>query len=69
MSAGKGDKPRKVNGEIYRSNFDRIFKKERSGDWPEDFPLENGNYNNQCCECGRIFIGYKRRVVCKICAN
>jgi hypothetical protein len=27
MSAGKGDKPRKVDGEKYRSNYDRIFRK------------------------------------------
>ena len=27
MSAGKGDKPRKVDGEKYRSNYDRIFGK------------------------------------------
>jgi phage tail sheath gpL-like len=36
--------------------------------WPEDFPDENGNYQNQCVECGNFFIGYKRRVVCKLCA-
>lgn len=27
MSAGKGDKPRKVNGDKYRKSYDRIFKK------------------------------------------
>ncbi len=27
MSAGKGDKPRKVDGEKYRSNYDQIFRK------------------------------------------
>ncbi len=27
MSAGKGDRPRAVNGEVYRRNFDRIFRK------------------------------------------
>ena len=27
MSAGKGDKPRKVKGDKYRKNYDRIFKK------------------------------------------
>lgn len=28
MSAGKGDTPRPVNGEKYRNNYDKIFKKE-----------------------------------------
>jgi hypothetical protein len=28
MSAGKGDKPRKVDGEKYRSNYDKIFRKD-----------------------------------------
>ena len=27
MSAGKGDKPRKVNGDKYRDSYDRIFDK------------------------------------------
>lgn len=27
MSAGKGDKPRKVDGEKYRNNYDKIFRK------------------------------------------
>jgi len=25
--AGKGDKPRKVKGDIWRQNYDKIFKK------------------------------------------
>ena len=29
MSAGKGDKPRKVKGDKYRKNYDRIFKKNK----------------------------------------
>ena len=28
--AGKGDDPRPVNGERFRSNYDRIFKKHES---------------------------------------
>lgn len=35
--------------------------------WPEDFKHENGNYQNLCCMCGRVFNGYKRRVTCKVC--
>lgn len=27
MSAGKGDSPRKVDGEKFRSNYDNIFRK------------------------------------------
>jgi hypothetical protein len=28
MSAGKGDKPRPVDGEKYRANYDTIFRRE-----------------------------------------
>lgn len=38
-------------------------------DWPEDFSHENGNYECRCCDCGGLFIGHKRRVVCKECAT
>ena len=36
-------------------------------DFPEDFKLENGNYICTCCDCGKQFIGHKRRVACKKC--
>lgn len=36
-------------------------------DWPEDAGHENGNYQNRCIYCQRLFIGHKRRVVCRIC--
>lgn len=36
-------------------------------DWVEDFPHENGMYQNKCIYCKESFIGYKRRCVCKIC--
>jgi hypothetical protein len=36
-------------------------------DWVEDFAHENGNYQNKCCRCGEMFMGHKRRVVCKEC--
>jgi len=29
MSAGKGDKPRPVDGEKYRSNYDKIYNKSK----------------------------------------
>jgi hypothetical protein len=38
-------------------------------DWPEDFPHENGVYNNWCCSCKKNFLGYKRRVICKLCSG
>lgn len=38
-------------------------------DWPEDFQHENGQYMCRCHECENTFIGYKRRVTCKACAN
>ena len=45
----------------------------RDADQPQDFPEdaagENGNYWNECIECGRMFIGHKRRIVCKLCAR
>lgn len=35
--------------------------------WQSDFSHENGNYFCKCVECGKDFIGHKRRVVCKVC--
>lgn len=43
------------------------FRTER--DWTEDFSHENGNYENNCIKCDQLFMGHKRRVVCKICAT
>lgn len=40
---------------------------ETGRDWTEDAAHENGNYQNQCVECGEFFIGHKRRHVCKLC--
>lgn len=37
-------------------------------DWTEDFGRENGDYLNQCSECGVQFCGHKRRVICRVCA-
>lgn len=37
-------------------------------DWPEDFSDENGKYHNKCI-CGSMFVGHKRRVVCRVCAE
>lgn len=45
---------------------DRI--KSSAGNWPEDFSGENGNYQRRCSTCGNLFLGYKRRLTCKVCA-
>jgi hypothetical protein len=42
---------------------------ESDGDYPEDFPHENGAYCCKCKKCGIEFTGHKRRRICKICAN
>ena len=38
-------------------------------DWTEDFPHENGMYQNRCMDCGLLFFGHKRRVWCKLCGG
>lgn len=38
-------------------------------DWPDHFARENGNYFNVCVHCQRQFIGHKRSVVCRVCAD
>ncbi len=35
--------------------------------WEEDYHHENGRYMNRCIECKEVFIGNKRRMICKIC--
>ena len=37
-------------------------------DWPEDFAHENGRYFNACHSCACIFVGHKRRVICRVCS-
>lgn len=39
----------------------------RERNWEEDFDKENGQYLNNCITCKQLFIGYKRRIVCKAC--
>ena len=39
-----------------------------SRDWTEDAGHENGRYNCVCVKCNNVFIGHKRRVMCKVCA-
>ena len=35
--------------------------------YQEDFQYENGQYMSYCCICGEVFLGHKRRMVCKLC--
>lgn len=44
MSAGKGDTPRAVNGEVYRRNFEMIFPTKTKRPYPDWI----------CDECGRL---------------
>lgn len=39
----------------------------RPQDWTADFSHENGNYQRNCICCKTMFLGHKRRVVCKVC--
>lgn len=49
-------------------NNKKIFG-DGTGDWPEDFQYENGNYTCKCSVCKQKFSGHKRRIVCKVCAE
>jgi len=40
---------------------------DEAGDWVSDFEHENGRYQNRCSICHCLFIGHKRRIVCKSC--
>lgn len=42
---------------------------DRDRDWKEDFPHENGRYQNGCTICHELFLGHKRRIVCKKCSD
>lgn len=57
------------DGQEHQCRVSFVSEPVQPGDWPEDFSHENGNYQNKCCHCGVIFVGHKRRVVCKVCAT
>lgn len=43
---------------------------EPTRDWPEAANLMSDNiYQNRCCECSQLFMGWKRRPVCAVCAR
>lgn len=46
-----------------------FVEQESERNFPEDKALENGNYTNLCCNCGKWFTGHKRRVLCKLCLH
>ncbi len=46
-----------------------IWERDRARNWYQDSHLENGNYRCMCVACGKTFIGYKRRVVCRSCTD
>lgn len=47
------------------SSYQDVFMD--GNNWEEDFPHENGSYFNTCTVCGNLFMGHKRRVLCKEC--
>jgi hypothetical protein len=71
---GKGSARRPTDEQKFGDNYDAIFGRAQRAreaakrDFPEDAWHENGQYQNLCCMCQEVFIGYKRRVVCKLCS-
>ncbi len=69
-------KDRKLSEELTKRVDERVAKRlseqaqqPASKDWKEDFEHENGMYQNKCTLCDSVFLGHKRRVVCKVCAE
>lgn len=50
-------------------SFAELAQNQHKRNWTEDFTHENGNYTNKCSICTEYFLGHKRRVVCKKCAE
>lgn len=72
MCVGR-DVTTRVQVAIDRLRMDRKHGDAPSGsekrDWPGDFEHENGNYQCTCLECGKLFLGHKRRVICRVCTK
>lgn len=45
-----------------------MMKIDPDRNYPEDSIYENGEYYCRCLTCNNTFIGYKRRVTCKLCS-
>lgn len=44
-----------------------IIRPDPAGNWHEDAGHENGRYQRECLECGALFVGHKRRHICRKC--
>ena len=53
--------------EVVRTLNDWVELADSKRSWIDDFKFENGNYYNSCVFCKELFIGHKRRVVCREC--
>jgi hypothetical protein len=51
------------------AGFENRHPEWKGRSWPEDFAGENGQYECICLHCKSHFLGYKRRMVCKVCAT
>ena len=49
--AGKGDTPRKVDGDAYRRNHEAIFKKRESHQSYNDFVRAVADVCHRCADC------------------
>ncbi len=54
--------------EAARQEFQNV-QLDDSRNWTEDYPHENGNYQNFCYSCNRFFLGHKRRIICHDCST
>ena len=63
-----GETMREFDDRCRREFVERLKASATERDWPSEFSDENGCYTNLCLECRETFMGYKRRVVCRICA-
>ena len=54
-------------GSVERPDPSIVMPEPMPKDWPEDYPGENGCYENLCVYCKSKFYGHKLRAVCKEC--
>lgn len=65
-----------LNAAVYRLALEALDQRARgylmpdeAWNWTIDSAHENGNYMRTCMFCHRSFMGHKRRVVCRVCAD